>query len=95
MIEDGWLDEAAALIDFGLDSKAHPMDSLGYRNLLRHLEGRIDLSEAVDRIKIETRQFARKQLKWFDREATDHTINMKEMSTDSVVNAIQGALNQF
>ncbi|MBH31454.1 MAG: tRNA (adenosine(37)-N6)-dimethylallyltransferase MiaA [Candidatus Marinimicrobia bacterium] len=95
MIQTGWVDEVQTLLDLGFTDQAHPMDSLGYRDLLRHLKGEIDLKEAVDRIKIETRQYARKQLKWFDKEETDTTLHVDEMSMEKVVDAIQDALNQF
>jgi tRNA dimethylallyltransferase len=72
------------------------MDSLGYRNLLRHLKGEISLEEAVEMIKIETRQYARKQLKWFDREEIDVTLHIEEgMSAELVVDEIDRARNQF
>ncbi len=95
MVQSGWVEEVQTLLDLGFTDQAHPMDSVGYRDILRHLKGEIDLKEAVDRIKIETRQYARKQLKWFDKEETDVTLDMEEMSMERVVYAIQDALNQF
>jgi tRNA A37 N6-isopentenylltransferase MiaA len=47
-------------------------------------------------IKIETRQYARKQLKWFDREEIDVTLHIEEgMSAELVVDEIDRARNQF
>ena len=95
MVQNGWVDEVQTLLNLGFTDQAHPMDSLGYRDLLRHLKGEIDLKEAIDRIKIETRQYARKQLKWFDKEQTDITLHVEKMSIERVVDAIQDVLNQF
>ena len=95
MIQSGWVDEVQTLLNLGCTDQAHPMDSLGYRDLLHHLKGEIDLKEAVDIIKIETRQYARKQLKWFDKEQTDITLHVEKMSIEKVVDAIQNVLNQF
>jgi tRNA dimethylallyltransferase len=42
--------------------------ALGYRELLDHLEGLCTLEEAVGRAVIRTRQFARRQERWFRRD---------------------------
>ena len=44
------------------------MQGLGYRQLIRYLDGRDTLEEAVRQIKIQTRHFAKRQLTWFHRE---------------------------
>jgi tRNA dimethylallyltransferase len=40
---------------------------LGYAELIAHLEGRLSLAEAVELLKINTRQFAKAQRTWFRR----------------------------
>jgi tRNA dimethylallyltransferase len=42
---------------------------LGYKEALAFIEGRMSEAEALDRITIETRQYAKRQLTWFRREA--------------------------
>ena len=44
------------------------MQGLGYRQMFDYLEGICTLDEAVERIKKETRHFAKRQLTWFRRE---------------------------
>lgn len=62
MMEKGLLDEARELQHLrGYTA----MKTVGYRELLRYLDGAIPLDEAVDLIKRNTRKFARKQLTWF------------------------------
>ena len=66
MMDAGFLQEVAALRDAGrLGPQAR--HALGYRQLLDHLEGRADLDDAVERIKIETRRFAKNQRTWLRR----------------------------
>jgi tRNA dimethylallyltransferase len=67
MLAAGWLQEVQSLIDrFGsLSSTA--AEATGYRELIDHLKGNLSLDEATERIKIATRQLARKQMKWFRR----------------------------
>lgn len=67
MLAAGWVEETRQLLErFGaLSSTA--AEATGYRELIDHLEGRSSLEEAVEQIKIATRQLARRQMKWFRR----------------------------
>lgn len=67
MIAAGWVDETRELLKrFGsLSSTA--AEATGYRELIDHVEGRIPLEDAIEQIKIATRQLARRQMKWFRR----------------------------
>lgn len=67
MLEAGLLAEAKKLgKKYGWDGV--PLTSLGHRQLGEHLRGEISLPEAVDRIKIQTRHYAKRQLTWFKRD---------------------------
>ena len=69
MMENGLLEEVERLQRFR-DCTA--MKSVGYRELLEYLDGKISLEEAIDRIKRNTRKFARKQLTWFRKNDRYH-----------------------
>jgi len=67
MLAEGWLEEARGLRErFGALSPT-AQEAAGYRFLFDHLDGRISLDDAVEQIKISTRQLARAQMKWFRR----------------------------
>lgn len=95
MLKEGWIEEIKALLNLGFDHKVHPIDSLGYGHLLNYIEGGIGLDDAIERINIETRQYARKQMKWFDREEVDLTVDVSEMSTKVIIERIERELNHF
>jgi tRNA dimethylallyltransferase len=66
MVEAGLVEEARALWSRGaLGEQAR--SALGYKQLIAHFEGRCSLEEAVERIKIETRRFAKNQRTWLRR----------------------------
>lgn len=67
MIEAGWVEEVRGLLaNFPVLSKT-AREATGYAQLIDHVLGLISLGEAVERIKIDTRQLSRRQMKWFKR----------------------------
>lgn len=68
MVERGLIAEAHALFDAGvLRPGTQAAESLGYKQLIPYFERRCSRSEAVERIKIETRRFAKNQRTWLRR----------------------------
>jgi tRNA dimethylallyltransferase len=69
MLERGWLREVQALIESGLAEDVKPFDFIGYRELRAALRSEISLEEARAAIQQATRQYAKRQLTWFRKEA--------------------------
>lgn len=67
MIDAGWVDEVRRLLDEHGQLSKTATEAAGYAQLIEHVHGRISLDEAIERIKIVTRQLARRQIKWFRR----------------------------
>jgi tRNA dimethylallyltransferase len=67
MIEAGWLDETRRLLATSGGLSFTAAEATGYRELILHLQGKLSLDDAVEQIKIATRQLARRQMKWFRR----------------------------
>ncbi len=67
MIAAGWVEEVRHLVRTYGRLSPTAAEATGYRELIEHIEGRCSLEEAVERIKIGTRQLARRQMKWFRR----------------------------
>ena len=68
MMEAGWLGEVAGLLQQGLSPRLPAFQAIGYRQLIRHLEGDGSLEQAVAEIVKETRRFAKRQETWFRKE---------------------------
>ena len=64
MIEEGALDEVAALDRLGLDAGLPAAKAVGVPELRRHLRGEITLDEALESAKRASRNFAKRQLTW-------------------------------
>lgn len=82
MMEQGLLEEVKALKDMGLKRGMVSMQGLGYKEILDYLEGECSLEDAVAKIKLETRHFAKRQLTWFRREADVIWVNKPEFNYD-------------
>lgn len=65
MMEAGLLEEVKNLYRF---RELPALRTVGYTELFEYLEGKSSLGEAVERIKTNTRQYARRQLTWFRRD---------------------------
>jgi len=70
MLAEGALAEAAALMRRGLDPALPVMRAHGVRHLIAHLEGRITLTEAAARSKLDTRHYAKRQFTWARQQMT-------------------------
>jgi tRNA dimethylallyltransferase len=82
MVEQGILEEARALA--GLDPSLPAAKALGVPELIRHLRGEIDLAEALEAVRIATRQYAKRQQTWFRNRMND----WKWLELDNISNLI-------
>lgn len=83
MMDSGLLEEARSLYpQRGLNA----LNTVGYKELFEHFDGKYPLDEAVSRIKGNTRRYARKQLTWFKRDASARWFSPNEK--DSIMNFI-------
>ncbi|MGA2442533.1 MAG: tRNA (adenosine(37)-N6)-dimethylallyltransferase MiaA, partial [Tepidisphaeraceae bacterium] len=67
MVAGGWGEEVRSLLRKYPVLSRTAAEATGYAELIEYVKGRIELDEAVERIKIATRQLARRQMKWFRR----------------------------
>ena len=65
MMADGLLDEVKSLQD---KRSNNALNTVGYKEMFTYLDGTWSLEEAVERMKGNTRRYARKQLTWFKRD---------------------------
>jgi len=81
MIRKGLRDEVASLLaePKGLSDQAS--QALGYAEMIEHLKGKYTLEQAIERIKINTRQFAKRQRTWFRHFRDVQWIDIQEDDT--------------
>ncbi len=81
MLEQGLLDEAKFLLDNGyLNEKYTSYSAIGYKELIPYLKGQSTLENCIERLKISTRQYAKRQLTWFGRKKSYNKIYVDEQN---------------
>ncbi|GMT45821.1 MAG: tRNA dimethylallyltransferase 1 [bacterium] len=69
MLSNGWLEEARSALPF---RHKNALNTVGYKELFAYLDGELTLEEAVDKIKTNTRRYAKRQLTWFKKDKEIH-----------------------
>ena len=67
MIEQGLLDEVKSFYHLALDRSTTAMQAIGYKEIFDFLDGFCTLDDAIEKIKMESRRYAKRQLTWFKR----------------------------
>jgi tRNA dimethylallyltransferase len=66
MMESGLLEEVRSLLPF---RHLNALQTVGYAELFEHLDGKISLENAIEQIKTDTRQYAKRQMTWFRKDS--------------------------
>ncbi len=75
MFRGGLIEETRALLDSGLDPRAKSLQSLGYKQAVEFLNGRLPLADAVRECQTKTRQYAKRQMTWFRADPAIHWLS--------------------
>jgi tRNA dimethylallyltransferase len=76
MAAEGLVDEVKGLMEKGYGPEAPGMSGTGYREIAAYLGGDLTLDEALDRMRSQTRQYARRQLTWFRHQLPEDAIHV-------------------
>lgn len=88
MLDQGWLEETKALLPYRSENS---LNTVGYKELIAHLDTEMTLDQAQERIAISTRQFAKRQMTWFKKDSNIKWFNFQD--TDSAVEYAKSAIN--
>lgn len=94
MIEDGLVAEVQSLLAEPDPLSPQAAQALGYTEIIAHLHGEMPLGEAVERIKINTRRFAKGQRTWFRSFAGMRWFDVNEEDTpEALADGVLDELN--
>ena len=94
MIKNGWIDEVKKIIEKYPGNNLHPLDSIGYRQIVSYLNNNISLESLESEINTKTYQYAVRQIKWFKKENMNLIIKMNSGTiTTQIINKILSFIN--
>ncbi|MBU5610378.1 MULTISPECIES: tRNA (adenosine(37)-N6)-dimethylallyltransferase MiaA [Aerococcus] len=97
MVDQGLLLEAQWLLDQDLDPKSQSLQSIGYKEVFPYLRGEEDLDTSLNRLKRNSRHYAKRQLTWLkNRMDQVHWYNLveKEDSLATVISDVAAFLEE-
>ena len=84
MMEEGLLEETRKLLARNVPPGSTALQSIGYKELADYLKGTCSLEEAVEKIKLNSRHYAKRQLTWFRREKDAVWIDKNEIGQEEL-----------
>jgi tRNA dimethylallyltransferase len=88
MIEKGLIDEVKWIIqNYGTD--IYPLQSIGYKEMVEFLRGSISLTQAIELIKRNTKNFAKRQITLFRYTPIDEVVYLNEISEETLVEVVE------
>lgn len=88
MMEKGLIEEVKRLRKQGYREALRRIKTVGYYELSRYLDGETSREEAINKIKQNTRQYAKRQLSWFRNQVETNWIDITNKSKQEVVEEI-------
>ena len=89
MVCHGLIDEVKSVIEY---KSLQSLNTVGYKELFSYLNSEIDFKEAVELIKKNTRNYAKRQLTWFRKDV--RTIWLKNIATNEQLNEVLTFINR-
>lgn len=85
MLEEGLIDEVKNLMSNGITKENQSMQAIGYKEIIKYLEGEWDYNFAIDKLKQFSRNYAKRQLTWFRNDSNVKMIDVNEFNNVSEV----------
>jgi tRNA dimethylallyltransferase len=94
MMKKGLWEEFQSLRGRGYDRRSPGMFCVGYRELFDVEENKMTLAQAVEKIKQNTRNYAKRQITWFKHQVKGREVEAGENAGDELKNMIEGFLGE-
>jgi len=93
MMKAGLLEEVRSLAPFRARGNLNALQTVGYKELFEHLEGKYDLTRAIELIKQNTRNFAKRQMTWFRKDPGIKWFENSSGAKEKIIEYIQTAVS--
>lgn len=86
MFDNGMIEEVEFIVNEHIDI-SH-IDYIGFREIKEYLENKISIDKAMEKIFIRTRQYAKRQNKWFSSNKYDLSFNIEKNTSNDIVDKL-------
>ena len=93
MIEQGLIEEVKSILDQGYSKDLQSLQTVGYREVISYLDGNFTKDEMIEKIKTNTRRYAKRQLTWFRRWEFIEWLDANELSVGEMKDRVLEALS--
>lgn len=93
MLREGLIEEAKEFFSSDISSTAK--QAIGYKELKPYLDGTVSLDEAVEKLKMETRRYAKRQLTWFRRNEKINWINIDCLGSEGLMDKAEKIIDKY
>ena len=96
MMEEGLIEEVRSFYDAGINEDLPSMKAIGYKEFFPYFKGEATLEASVEKLKQNTRNYAKRQLTWFRHQAQPIFIEVDQLNFDAncIVQKMLHVLNQ-
>ena len=91
MLEAGLLEETQAF--FNSEVSATAAQAIGYKELKPYIDSLVTIDEAIDKLKMESRRYAKRQLTWFRRNNNINWLDIDMMTSTELINSACEIIN--
>lgn len=85
MLESGLVDEVKNIVELGYENTKTASSAIGYKEIFAWLKGECSYCDTVEKIKMESRRYAKRQITWFKRVENIHMVDMNRDVEDIVL----------
>jgi len=84
MMEMGLVEELKSILRAGNPKDLQSLNTVGYKEVIKYLDGEWSLDKAVEKVKTSTRRYAKRQMTWYKRWEFIHWLDADVLSTEEM-----------
>lgn len=88
MINSGMIEETEKVLSMGYSADSYALTGVGYKHIVKYLKNEITKKNLIEQFSKDTRQYAKRQITWFNSQENIEIINIGEMKNDAVIQKI-------
>ncbi|MGK7370756.1 MAG: tRNA (adenosine(37)-N6)-dimethylallyltransferase MiaA, partial [Candidatus Halalkalibacterium sp. M3_1C_030] len=88
MFEKGFLEEVRSILDMGYSLQDPGLNTVGYKEAIAHLQGKLNRERMIKDMKTQTRRYAKRQITWFKRWDFVEWLNLDELNKKEAIEKV-------